>query len=82
MKFGLRIPSLRKRIAARTSLKRYVRHSLASKLHEAGAGSRILVEPSTTGSTTEPPSVSAVSLGRDGEPSQGAWSCWSFWDCC
>ena len=31
MKFGLRIPSLRKRIAARTSLKRYVRHSLGLK---------------------------------------------------
>jgi len=31
MKFGLRIPSLKKRIAARTSLKRYVRHSLGLK---------------------------------------------------
>jgi hypothetical protein len=31
MKFGLRTPSLRKRIAARTSLKRYVRHSLGFK---------------------------------------------------
>jgi hypothetical protein len=31
MKFGIRIPSLRKRIAARTSLKRYVRHSLGFK---------------------------------------------------
>ena len=28
MKFGLRIPSLKKRIAARTSLARVVRHSL------------------------------------------------------
>jgi len=28
MKFGYRIPSLRKRIAARTSVKRYVRQSL------------------------------------------------------
>lgn len=31
MKFGLRIPSLRKRIAARTSAKRFVRHSLGFK---------------------------------------------------
>jgi hypothetical protein len=31
VKFGLRTPSLRRRIAARTSLKRYVRHSLGLK---------------------------------------------------
>ncbi|MGN6186952.1 MAG: hypothetical protein ACTHQM_25230 [Thermoanaerobaculia bacterium] len=31
MKFGIRTPSLRKRIAARTSFKRYVRHSLGVK---------------------------------------------------
>jgi hypothetical protein len=31
MRFGLRIPSLKKRIAARTSVKRYVRHSLGLK---------------------------------------------------
>ena len=31
MKFGFRIPSLRKRIAARTSLARYVRHDLGLK---------------------------------------------------
>ena len=31
MKFGFRVPSIRKRIAARTSLKRYVRHSLGFK---------------------------------------------------
>ena len=31
MKFGFRTPSLRKRIAARTSLKRVVRHSLGLK---------------------------------------------------
>ena len=31
MKFGLRRPSLRKIIAARTSVKRYVRHSLKVK---------------------------------------------------
>lgn len=31
MKFGLRIPSLKKRIAARTSVKRYVRHSMGFK---------------------------------------------------
>ncbi|HEX8169040.1 MAG TPA: hypothetical protein VF824_00705 [Thermoanaerobaculia bacterium] len=31
MKLGIRTPSLRKRIAARTSLKRYVRHSLGFK---------------------------------------------------
>jgi len=31
MKFGLRIPSLRQRIAARLSLKRFVRHNLGLK---------------------------------------------------
>jgi hypothetical protein len=31
MKFGFRTPSLRKRIAARTSAKRFVRHSLGFK---------------------------------------------------
>lgn len=31
MKFGLRGPSLRKRIAARTSWRRFVRHSLGLK---------------------------------------------------
>ncbi len=31
MKFGFRTPSLRKRIAARTSWKRYVRHNLGYK---------------------------------------------------
>src|SRR5258708_16993538 len=31
MKFGMRIPSLSKRIAARTSLPRFVRHSLGFK---------------------------------------------------
>jgi hypothetical protein len=31
MKFGIRTPSLRKRIAARTSLKRVIRHSLGLK---------------------------------------------------
>jgi hypothetical protein len=31
MKVGFGIPSIRKRIAARTSLKRYVRHSLGLK---------------------------------------------------
>jgi hypothetical protein len=31
MKFGIRTPSLRKRIAARTSLKRVLRHSLGLK---------------------------------------------------
>ena len=31
MKFGFRVPSIRKRIAARTSFKRYVRHSLGLK---------------------------------------------------
>lgn len=31
MKFGIRTPSLRKRIAARTSWKRVVRHSLGLK---------------------------------------------------
>jgi hypothetical protein len=32
MKFGFRVPSIRKRIAARTSLKRYVRQSLGLKM--------------------------------------------------
>ena len=31
MRFGLRLPSFRKRIAARTSVKRYIRHSLGLK---------------------------------------------------
>jgi hypothetical protein len=31
MKFGLRIPSLKKRIAARTSVKRMLRHNLGLK---------------------------------------------------
>lgn len=31
MRFGFRVPSIRKRIAARTSLKRYVRNSLGLK---------------------------------------------------
>lgn len=31
MKFGFRIPSITKRIAARTSVKRYIRHSLGLK---------------------------------------------------
>ncbi|MBW3538455.1 hypothetical protein KY386_03100 [Candidatus Parcubacteria bacterium] len=32
MKFGLRTPSIRGRIAARTSVKRYVRHNLKVKV--------------------------------------------------
>nr|WP_094546006.1 hypothetical protein [Petroclostridium xylanilyticum] len=31
MKFGMRKPSIRKSIAARTSVKRYIRHSLGVK---------------------------------------------------
>jgi hypothetical protein len=31
MKIGIRVPSIRKRIAARTSWKRFVRHSLGLK---------------------------------------------------
>jgi hypothetical protein len=31
MKIGFRTPSLKKRIAARTSVKRYIRHSLGIK---------------------------------------------------
>jgi hypothetical protein len=31
MKFGIRKPSIRKSIAARTSVKRYIRHSLGLK---------------------------------------------------
>jgi len=31
MKFGLRFPSLKRRISARTSWKRYVKHSLGIK---------------------------------------------------
>ncbi len=31
MKFGFRIPNINKRIAARTSVKRYIRHSLGFK---------------------------------------------------
>jgi hypothetical protein len=36
MKFGIRTLSIRKRIAARTSLKRYVRHSLGFKAPRVG----------------------------------------------
>jgi hypothetical protein len=32
MKFGFRIPNINKRIAARTSWKRYVRHNLGMKV--------------------------------------------------
>lgn len=32
MKYGFRRPSVRRRIAARTSVKRYVRHSLGAKV--------------------------------------------------
>jgi hypothetical protein len=32
VRFGFRVPSLRKRISARTSLKRYARHSLGLKV--------------------------------------------------
>jgi hypothetical protein len=31
VRFGFRVPSLRKRLSARTSLERYVRHSLGFK---------------------------------------------------
>jgi hypothetical protein len=31
MKFGVRVPSIKKRIAARTSVKRFVRHSMGVK---------------------------------------------------
>lgn len=31
MKFGVRVPSIKKRIAARTSVKRFVRHSMGMK---------------------------------------------------
>jgi len=31
MKFGFRVPSIKKRIAARTSVKRFVRHSMGVK---------------------------------------------------
>jgi len=37
MKFGMRKPSIRRRIAARTSVKRYVRHNLGLKAPK-GAG--------------------------------------------
>ena len=36
MKFGFRIPSISKRIAARTSLKRIVRHNLGVKAPQGG----------------------------------------------
>lgn len=37
MKFGFRVPSIKKRIAARTSVKRFVRHSMGLKAPR-GAG--------------------------------------------
>ena len=42
MKFGIRTPSIRKRVAARTSVKRYVRHSLGVK---APRGAGIITNP-------------------------------------
>ena len=42
MKFGFRIPSLTKRIAARTSIKRIIRHNLGFK---APKGLGILTDP-------------------------------------
>lgn len=36
MKFGIRIPSISKRIAARTSVKRYLRHSMSLKMPSGG----------------------------------------------
>jgi hypothetical protein len=42
MKFGFRTPSLKKRLAARTSLKRFVRHSIGIK---APKGMGILTNP-------------------------------------
>lgn len=42
MKFGIRIPSLRKRVAARTSPKRFVRHNLGVK---APRGMGIITNP-------------------------------------
>ncbi len=42
MKFGFRRPSLKKRISARTSWKRYVRHSMGMK---APRGLGIVTDP-------------------------------------
>lgn len=42
MKFGIRKPSLKRSIAARTSLKRYVRHSLGVK---APKGLGLITDP-------------------------------------
>ena len=42
MKFGFRIPSLTKRIAARTSIKRIIRHNLGFK---APKGLGVLTDP-------------------------------------
>ncbi len=42
MKFGFRIPSLTKRIAARTSIKRIIRHNLGFK---APKGLGIITDP-------------------------------------
>lgn len=42
MKFGLRIPSIRKSIAARTSIKRIIRHNLGVK---APRGLGIITNP-------------------------------------
>ena len=54
MKFGIRKPSLRKSIAARTSIKRYVRQNLVLKHRSAMAGLPTLKKHSTTGCTTDP----------------------------
>lgn len=42
MKFGFRIPSITKRIAARTSVKRIIRHNLGFK---APRGMGLIIDP-------------------------------------
>jgi hypothetical protein len=35
MKFGFRVPSLKKRLSARLSAKRYIRHNLVTRPHSS-----------------------------------------------
>ncbi len=53
MKFGFRIPFLTKRIAARTSIKRVIRHNLGFKALIVLVGSPIQKKQRTTKSTTK-----------------------------
>ena len=55
MKFGFRVPSLKKKIAARTSVKRVIRHSAGLKAPRGFGSSPTLKRLSITKFTTKQP---------------------------